>query len=89
MEPYANRYDSMVFTNPSSHDTFGCQPKSSLAFEISGCRCEGSSEGKGLNVRPEVDFVSLSIFSANSSMVTSVGFPKFTGPISSPEWSMN
>ena len=39
---------AMVFLRPSSSWTFGSQPRSCFALEISGCRWRGSSSGRGL-----------------------------------------
>ncbi len=71
----------MVSFNPSSNETVGCQFIISFAFVISGCLCLGSSSGNDLYIILLFDFVFLRIFSANSIIVNSEGFPILIGPV--------
>ena len=64
---------SMVFLSPCSILTLGFQSRISFAFEISGLRFTGSSEGKGLYVILEEEPVKLIINLASSKTVLSDG----------------
>src|SRR5437762_3185828 len=73
---------SRVRASPSSRPTSGCQPSSSLACEMSGRRCFGSSTGRSLCSIRLFDPASRMIVSASSSTVTSWGLPRLTGSAS-------
>ena len=46
---------SIIRSSPSSNSIVGCHPSFSFANDISGCRCLGSSCGKGLKTIFEAD----------------------------------
>ena len=71
---------SIVFNRPESKVILGFQDNLSLANEISGFLCTGSSIGNEWNEILDVDFVSSIIFLAISIILISSGFPKLTGP---------
>ena len=55
---------AIVLSKPSSRATLGAHPNVSRARPISGCRCRGSSEGKGRNLILERDPVRANTFAA-------------------------
>ena len=75
----AIRKYATVSRRPCSKPTFGPQPRTDLAFEISGCRCLGSSSGSGPYSIFDFEPVSFWIRCANSRIVISSGLPRLTG----------
>lgn len=62
---------SSVSCSPSRSPTFGCQPSTCWASEMSGRRTFGSSIGSASCTIPDFDEVSSTIVSASSSKVNS------------------
>src|SRR5881392_1992602 len=76
-----SRKNWIVRRSPSSRPMRGSQPSSFRARVMSGCRTFGSSSGSGRNTTALLLPASRMIVRANSRIVTSCGFPQFTGPV--------
>ena len=71
----------MVFLRPEIRSIAGSQFKTSLATEMSGSLCKGSSDGNGRKTNSEEELVCSITSVASCSMVIGVGFPRLTGPV--------
>jgi len=77
------RSSRWYFSDPLPGRPLGCQSSFVSARLIFGLRCQGSSSGSVLKVILDLEPVRPVTFCANSSIVNSIGLPRFIGPMSS------